>query len=151
MEDLEKLKIPDPEFSPDEKLRATILNTRTSARVGIALIILPAILLFTMIIKEELGINFGITNSIADLISTMDQSPYTHWMSPVLFGIFPLVAVIILMLSLIYISYDGEKKQLHFILKLRWKSIILLVICGGILGSITLYLVMENLGHLLHP
>ena len=147
MKNMEDLPVPDPELSPDQNLKKTILNTQTSARIGIPLLILPGILLISMILKEELGINLGIINAITELIGNMDKSPYTGWLSPLIFLLLPLVAIIIFLLSITHFSYNKENYILQINIKFRTFNIVLLLLAGAILGTITLYLILENLNH----
>ena len=144
---MEDLPVPDPELSPDQNLKKTILNTQTSARIGIPLIILPGILLISMILKEELGINLGIINAMTEFIGNLDKSPYTGWLSPVIFLLLPVMAIIIFLLSITHFSYNKENHILQINIKFRTFNIMLLLIAGAILGTITLYLILENLNH----
>jgi hypothetical protein len=77
----------------------------------------------------------------------MDKSPYTGWLSPLIFLLLPLMAIIIFLLSITHFSYNKENYILQINIKFKTFNIMLLLIAGAILGTITLYLILENLNH----
>lgn len=147
MKDIENIQIPDPQFEPDQSLKKTLLNTRSSARIGIAFILVPAIFLFSMFLKYALGFDLGIINAIEKFFAELDQSPYTKWMSPIIFGLLPLAAFIIFFLSMTHFAYNKHNHLLQISFKVRLLNIILLLVSGLIFGTIMLYVILENWNH----
>src|SRR5688500_12603571 len=116
---LENIHIPDPEFNNDQELKKTLINTKVSSRIGVALIVLPAIFLFAMLFKHYIGIYLGIIDTIENFFAGLDKSPRTKWLNPLIFGLLPLSAFVIIALSITHISYIKSSNLLHISVKIK--------------------------------
>lgn len=140
MENLKK-----PEINADasrRQIRLTILNARKSAAWGIWFLVVPFLFLLSVTIKEFLGWDWGVANTIEEWIGSMDRS--ARWTGPVLFLLLPKIALLLNLLAIVHFMYDKVSKELIVTIKMKWFNIIIVLISIVIMGVAYLYVVMEN-------
>ena len=147
MENLDKPKIDISQHK--EALRLRLLNAKKSSRLGLALMALPCLFVFGMLIKEYLGYDLGLFTFVYDLLSENDrrygESSVVNWLFRMLvLGGLPL-AIYLNITSLLFVTYEKEKKELFIALKIKWLNILIAVVCFVIFLVFFNYLIAENI------
>ena len=145
---LDNLKTPQVKDLPhSEPLKLTILNARKSAALGVWLILIPAFFLFSVCMKYYFMQNWHIIDTFEEVMSSLDRSSSTHFLSPLLFVGFPMIAIVLNALSLLHIQLNRSTRELIVTVKLRWPNLLLLCISSCILGIFLLYAITETIRH----
>ena len=134
-----------------QEFRLTLLNTKKSAVLGIALLILPLLFLSGVILKHYLQIDFGILTSVYEWIGDMDHkygnNSILNWIIRILLIFGPLVAIGINLISILHMRYEKATKEIVISLKLKWLNWTIITVCSTIFVIFFIYLVIENNGH----
>jgi hypothetical protein len=141
----ENMSVPNPTIQPDERLKLTLLSTRQSSLIGIALVAAPAVFLFSMVMKHELGIDLHVFALIGRFFESFDKHPLTrHWFSPLVFGLLPLAAVAINVLSILHVAYSRERRLLTLTIKVKALNLLAVLFAGAVLGAVFAYQFAET-------
>jgi hypothetical protein len=138
------LTVPDPQIEPNEKLKLTLLSSRRSSLLGVAFVVVPLIFLFSMIMKHEFGVNLHLFDLIGNFLLAMDKNPVTHWLSPVIFGFLPLVAIALNLLAIMHVSYVRERRLLTVTIKMKLQNLVPLFFAGAVLALVFIYQFAET-------
>lgn len=141
---LENLSVPNPPVRPDENLKLALLDTRRSSAVGLALVAVPVVCVLTMLAKHELGIDLAVIDWLERFFVTMDRHPATHWLTPLLMAVLPLIAVALNVLAILHVAYSREARLLTLTVKLRALNVIIVLIGSAVLGVLFLYQIGET-------
>lgn len=127
---LENLSTPKmPSISHQWQLKLAILSAKKSAWAALWLMLAPFLILGSALLQSLLNI------SIPPWSWMQEYSP--HWPLWVRFGIFvtvvmifPLLAVLLNVLSIIWLQYDRTQRVLHISIRLRLVNIIIILVAG---------------------
>lgn len=147
MENIDKPKVNISKHK--EALRLRLLNAKKSSRLGLALMALPCLFIFGMLIKEYLEYDLGLFTFVYDLLSENDRrygdTSVVNWLFRLLvLGGLPL-AIYLNITSLLFVTYEKEKKELFIALKIKWLNILIAVVCFVIFLVFFNYLIAENI------
>ncbi len=127
---LENLSTPEmPPMAHQWQLKLAILNAKKSARAALWLMLIPVIVLGSGMLHSVLNASIPPWSWMQEYLP---QLPV--WIR---FGIFsmiviiiPLIAVLLNLLSIIWLQYDKTKHILHISIRMRPVNIIIIVIAG---------------------
>ena len=142
---LEQLNPPAMESNTyANRFRTYLLNTRRSAILGLLLLVLPFLFVLGNLIEYVLKLNAGIIRKVIDLFIFFDQYPGLWFLGPLLLMGGPLLAVLLNLFSILHVHYEKKSNEVIFSLKVKWLNIMVLLVCVLIVGTLFLYLVVEN-------
>lgn len=147
MDNLDKPKIDISKHK--EELRLRLLNSKKSSRLGLALMALPCLFIFGMLVKEYLGYDFGLFTYIYDVFSENDRrygdTSVVNWLFRLLvLGGLPL-AIYLNIASLLYVKYEKDRKELFIAFKIKWLNILIALTGIAVFLVFFIYLVAENI------
>lgn len=148
---MENIEQPAVDVSGHQReFRLTLFNTKKSAILGIALLILPLLFLSGVIFKHYLQIDLGILTSVYEWIGDIDRkygdSSILNWIIRILLLFGPLIAIGINLISILHIRYEKTQKEIVMSLKIKWLNWIIITVCLTIFIIFFLYLILENTG-----
>jgi|SRR5580693_1386127 hypothetical protein len=139
--------IPKPEpTSPQAQriLKITLLTARRSSRIGILLIALPGLVILLFMLQNLFHLDTGFIKWLTSNVSFMSNPARALVVFIFIVG-FPLIAVVINLLSLCYFQYDRLSREFHITFKIRWWNIIITVIGGALASFYTVHLLADTL------
>jgi hypothetical protein len=142
---MENLKKPDPAVNPPQELKLMILSMRSSATLGVWIIIIPLLFLFFVILKYYFRMNTEFLTDVEIFIGKVDKNPVTWFLQPLLLLVLPFASILINLLAITQIHWQPEHKILNFSVRLRWLNIIIMLVSTIIVTIFILYLITENL------
>ncbi len=148
MDNLEK-----PGFSsklPNKKLKLAIVNSKKSAAIGVWFLVAPFYFLLMIFMKYYFDINLHVIDIFEDFIASMNRSLLTKFIPPLFFVVLPIAGIIMNLLSIMYLEYDKERKQLNISIKLKSLNILLIILSSAIVSIFALYLITESIHHLVN-
>ena len=147
MENLDKPNVDIPKHK--EALRLRLLNAKKSSRLGLALMAVPCLFIFGMLIKEYLKYDIGLFTFVYDLLSENDQrygdTSIVNWLFRLLVLAGLPLAIYLNITSLLFVTYEKEKKELFIALKIKWLNILIAVVCLVVFFVFFNYLIAENM------
>jgi lantibiotic transport system permease protein len=143
LQKMENLKKPEVHADASRRqIRLAILNAKKSAAWGIWFLVIPFLFVVSVFIKEFLGWDWGVANTIEEWVGNMDRT--ARWTGPVLFFLLPAIAAVTNLLAIVHFLYDKVSKELIVTIRLKWFNIILVVISTVVIGLVCLFVIMEN-------
>jgi hypothetical protein len=127
------------------QLKITLLNARKSANFGIILAIIPVFFLGCIFLKYMLHLSIPAFTSFESRMSEKDKNPLFKILIPLLLIGAPLLGLAINLLAILYVEWRKNSRELLITLKIRWRNIIIIIICLLILACFLFYVVGENL------
>jgi hypothetical protein len=123
-EDLEKrlrgTDPPKPEtIIQHEELKIPLLSYRRSSKAGLWLLIVPAIVAITYILRRDLAISSSFLSGIGSLLGAVDGNPVLSFLIPIAFIGLPCTAMIMNLLSFSHFTLGRERKELLVTIKYR--------------------------------
>ena len=141
---LADLPMPDPQLDPAQQpLRMTLLQSQRTAALGIWLILVPAFFLAAITMKYVFHIGVGLVTVFEDAMAEFDHASSTGWMTPIIFVLLPMIAVVLNLLSIAHVDHDRQKAQLHITIKLRWLNLAIILFGTVMLGIFFLHAYAE--------
>jgi hypothetical protein len=142
---LKTIPKPEPAIPPHQKiLRVTLLTARRSSRIGMLLIGLPALVIILFILQNLFHFDIGFIRWLGRSASSLANPARALVVFIFIVG-FPLIAVIINLLSLCYFQYDRQSKEFHITFKIRWWNIIITLIGGALASFYIVHLLADTL------
>jgi hypothetical protein len=142
LKNLEKPAPPMPEQK--EVLKVTLMNARKSSIIGLILVALPAILISLFVIQHLFNLDPIFTKWI-----DRGAPSFPNNVKAILFFIFlvgfPLIAIVINILSISYFRYDKIKKEFDITIKVRWWNIVITIAGAALASFYTLHLLADSL------
>jgi hypothetical protein len=133
-----------PASPQQEILKITLLNARRSSRIGLLLVALPAIVILLFIIKNLFHLNPGFTELIDKSASGLSIHTKAFLFFIFLVG-FPMIAIVMNLLSIMYFQYDKEKMEFNITIKIRWWNIIITLLGAALACFYILHLLADSL------
>ncbi len=137
-EDIEKLlgaiDPPEPDkITHHEDLKIPLLRYKRSSKVGLLLLILPAIVALTSILRRELGISVSFFKDMTRALAAIDGHPVLSIIIPLIAIGLPCTAMVINLLSFAHCDVAREQKEMLITLKYRPVNIAIVVLSFAIL------------------
>ena len=127
------------------QLKITLLNAKRSARIGVALVIIPCLFLLAVLMKYFMHINLPLFSALEDWMADKNHSVFIKMLVPLLLIGTPFIALVFNLLAILHFSLEKKISELVITVKLKWFNIIVSIICLFILFCFFLYAVGENL------
>lgn len=146
---MENLQSPDfVSEGHKRQLKLTLLNTQKSAAFGVLLVLTPFLFASGMILKYNLGIDFGLFTWFPSwLVSFEEKSIILTFLLRFLLLGGPLIAVLLNLLAILHFQFDGAANEVLISIKLKWLNIAVVIFCSAVLMIFFLYLLVENINH----
>lgn len=141
---LENLKKPTVMTQHQDYIKLPLLNARKSAAMGWWLVALPSFFLACVAMKYHFNIGTRFTDTFFNTYQQVERS-HGWWFSPLLFLIFPLVAAVMNLLSILHIVYNKQHKELIISIKMQFWNLFLIVLGFSIASIISIYIITENM------
>jgi hypothetical protein len=127
---LENLAVPEAADPADQKIiKLAILSARSSAQTSVWLLAVPAVILLGAMFDSLLHISLPPWSWIKD-----NGQYWPLWLRVTLFTtvvmVFPVIAVLLNVLSIIWFSYDRAQKVLNISIKLKTVNLVIIIIAG---------------------
>lgn len=117
---LSGMDMPVPEhLLHQQELKIPLLSYRRSSRVGLWLLILPAIVAVTGILKYDLVIFSPYLDAIRHFFAAVQENPFLTYFIPLIFVGLPLLAMIMNLLAFCHFTQSREKRELLITVKYR--------------------------------
>lgn len=111
---------PEPEkITHQGELKIPLLSYRRSSKAGLWLLILPAVVAITYILKRDLAIPSTFLNGIGNFLAAVDGHPVLSFLIPVVFIGLPCAAMIVNLLAFSHFALVRERKELLVTIKYR--------------------------------
>jgi len=128
------------------QLKLTLVGTRTSSRVGIALVLLPAVFVFGVILHYGFGLEVPGFSQLEDFLSWTDHQKYVPLLSPLIMAGAPLAALALNLLAIMHVEVDRARHELVVTFKLRVVNIVIIAVATLVLIMLAMHAVAES-GH----
>lgn len=140
---LENLRIPQlPQLQHQQQLKLSILSAKKSARVSFWLLLIPFLFFASALLRQLLNISIP-----PDSLFEEYSLHWSSWFRILIFSIvvigFPLIAVILNLLSIIWLQYDREQKVLNISIKMRTVNLIIIIVAGLVALLFTIVMIMD--------
>lgn len=131
---LNQLHAPQPEsiLQPRE-LKIPFLSYRKSSRAGLWLLIVPMVVAVTILLKMELGVQWGYLELVRKFFSAIDKNVVLTYLIPLIFFGLPLLAMIINLLAICHFQKNKKSKELIITLKYRPVNIAIFLLAFAVL------------------
>jgi hypothetical protein len=143
---MENLKTPRMEnnITTPIELKLAIVNAKQSGKLGIIFTVIPALFLLFVLVKYYFKWNFGILQTLEEVIIAIDKNPNTWWIQPILLLLLPVIGIVLNVLSIIHASWNKPDSTLVLTVKMKWRNLIIIGISLSIITIFLLYLIGEN-------
>lgn len=137
-EDLEKIlnniDLPHPEcIKHQQELKIPLFRFKRSSRAGLWLLLLPAVVAITGLIRYDLRIALPFLDFIREYLNAVDRNKFLTYLIPIIFIGFPLLAMIINLLAFCHFERNRETKELLVTIKSRPLNIVIFLFSFAIL------------------
>ncbi len=148
-EDFEKKLLgiikPEPKVEHSRFLKLPILNAQKSASLGVWLIAAPLFILACICMKILFTHQGSVWISFFETLAKLDDSGWGWFYGPMIILVFPVIAFVLNLLSIIRFQYNREQKDLMVTVRLKWGNIIILLLSTLILAAFMSYIFTENI------
>jgi len=136
---------PAPAVPAGQKiLRVALFNARRSSRIGFLLVALPGLLVLLLIVQQLFHLQPGFTRWLEGGGSSLSTPVRAVLVFIFLVG-FPLIAVVLNLLSICYFQYDRLKKEFYFHFRVRWWNIVITLAGGALAAFYILHLLADTI------
>ncbi len=128
--------IPKPtptETAGRERLRVFLVTARRSSKIGLLLIGLPSLLISLYILQALFHFRFGFIRWLGENPSSLPTPVRAALLFVFLVG-FPMIAMVLNLLSLSDFHFDGRSKEFHITFRVRWWNVVI-ALAGGALAT----------------
>ena len=147
---LESLKTPAvDDVRHQHSVKLAILSARKSAAVGVWLILIPSFFLLSVCMKYYFMQNWHFIDTFEEILAALDKSSGTWFVGPLLLVGFPMLAFVLNFLSILHFELDSAARELRMTVRLRWFNLLLLSASAMIIGVFILYVITENIRHVM--
>ena len=142
-EKLETISIPQlPQLQHQQQLKLSVLSAKKSARAAVWLLLIPFLFFLTALLRQLLNISIPPDSWLEEYSLHMPS-----WLRIMVFIIivivFPLVAGILNLLSIVWLQYDREGKVLNISIRLRTINIIIIIVAGLVALLFTVVMITD--------
>ena len=131
---LSGMEIPHPEnIKHQQELKIPLLRFKRSSRAGLWLLVLPAIIALTVVLRHDIGISANALDVVASIFKAVDRNQFLTFLIPVIFIGLPLLAMIINLLAFCHFTHNETEKELLITVKYRPVNIVIFLVSFAIL------------------
>ena len=130
-----------------KELKLMMLSAKKSAAIGFWFLAVPCYFLFCVFMKYYFHVNLHLFDVFIEMMSDLDKAPGMKFLSPLLLVGLPLVAIVLNGLAIVHFSYEKSWKEINLTIRLKWKNILIILICVVLVGTFLLYAIIENVHH----
>ena len=142
---LETIPKPVPDDTGgQERLKIFLVTAKRSSRIGLLLIGLPALLISLFIIQTLLHIKVGFIRWLGENASSLPMMARAVLIFVFLIG-FPMIAMILNLLSLSHFQYDRLRREFRITFRIRWWNIVIALAGGALAAFYILHLLADTL------
>lgn len=117
---LSSMDLPQPGNIPHQKeLKIPLLSYKRSSRVGLWLLVVPAIVAVTILLKYELGLSSPFLDILQSFFAAIDGNSFFTYLIPFIFIGLPLLVMIVNLLAFCHFTVVEERKELVVTIKYR--------------------------------
>jgi hypothetical protein len=138
---------PIPTTRLQAQVRLAVTSVRTSSRIGVVLITLPALFLFAIIVHYGFGIPVPGLGMAERLLHWIERRPYVRVLSPLLLVGAPLLAVVLNLLAIVHVAFDRPRRELAVYFKLRAANVLIIAAGVFITALVFMHILMEAVHH----
>jgi hypothetical protein len=132
------------------QLKMTLANAHRSSRIGYLLIILPCLFLLGILLKYYFNLNLGLIDMVESRMSFINENPFLKFLTPLILTVGPVIGMVLNLLAISHFVFDKKTLELQIIIKFIWANVLAFLVCGGVLGIYTIYLISRNFYQLQH-
>lgn len=139
--------VPKPSPAPpagQRILKVALFNARRSSRIGFLLVGLPGLIVLLFFVQQLLHLPPGFTRWLEGGGSSLSAPVRAVLFFIFLVG-FPLIAVVLNLLSICYFQYDRSNKEFHVHFRIRWWNIVITLAGGALASFYILHLLADTL------
>jgi len=126
---LSRMEPPNPEnMKHQQEFKIPLLRFKRSSRTGLWLLVLPAIVALTVILKHEMGISGTALDTIGSIFNAVDRHQVFTFFIPVIFIGLPLLAMIINLLAFCHCAQNRTEGELLITVKYRPVNILVFLV-----------------------
>ena len=126
---LNDMELPHPEnIKHQQEFKIPLLRFKRSSRAGLWLLVLPAIVAVTVLLKYEMGISAPVLDIIGSIFRAVDKNQFLTFLIPVIFIGLPLLAMIINLLAFCHFTHNKTEKELLITIKYRPVNIVIFLV-----------------------
>ena len=142
---LEMLPKPQPDLPASQKiLKVALCSARRSSRIGFWLVLLPGLVIFLFFLQNVIHVDTGLIRFLEKQGPSLSTPVKAVLIFIFLVG-FPLIAVVINLLSLSYFQYDRVSKEFTITLKIRWWNILITLVGAALAVFYILHILADSL------
>ena len=109
-------------------MRLALVSTRVSSRVGFALVGLPSLFVFGVIVQYGFGLTVPGFALLERALTWIERQPYVPGLAPILLVGLPLAALAINLLGILHVGFDRARREVHLSLKLRVANLVIIAL-----------------------
>jgi hypothetical protein len=141
---LENLEIPGVSGEASRReLRWSLVGARRSSRLGIALVAVPCLFLFGIVLRYGFGLELPGFAAFEDWLARVDRMPVWHFVSPLILAGGPIAALALNLLSLMHVQWDGAARELRIAVRTRLFNLLIVAVCFVILFALFAHALAE--------
>ena len=126
---LSGMELPNPQnIKHQQEFKIPLLRFKRSSRAGFWLLVLPAIVALTVILKYEIGISATVLDIIGSIFKAIDRHPFLTFFIPVIFIGLPLLAMITNLLAFCHFTHNKTAEELLITVKYRPVNILIFLV-----------------------
>ena len=132
---LSGMELPDPRtLKHQQELKIPLLSFKRSSKAGLWLLVLPAIVALTVILKYELGISSAPLDIVGSIFSAIDKNQFLTFLIPLMFIGLPLLAMMINLLAFCHFALNRTTNDLLITVKFRPLNVLIFLFSFSILA-----------------
>jgi len=139
-----------PEMTSESQrvlLKVALLNARQSSWIGLALVAVPCLFLFGILLNYGFGFDVRPFRALEEWIAALDRAPVIGFLPPAVLVGGPLLALALNLLAILHVYHDESRHEVLLTIKLRSLNLLIVAVCTGILAVLFVYAIAENAGH----
>ncbi len=131
---LNSMHIPEPENTMQHReLKIPLLSYKKSSKAGLWLLLVPATVAVTIVLKTSFGIQQGYIRLVQKLFAAIDNNVVLTYLIPLIFVGLPLIAMIVNLLAFCHFQQNNKAKELVITIKYRTLNIVIFLVSFAIL------------------
>lgn len=135
--DLESVARPEPRTAATKaQIKLSLMNARTSSRIGIALIAIPALFIGGVVLHYGLRLPVPGFVEMENALSSIEHGGFGRILSPLILVGIPLVVLITNLLAVTHVEMRGREREMHVTVRLRPVNLALAVLSFFIMAIV---------------
>lgn len=140
---LENLSIPQlPQLQHQQQLKLAILSSKKSAKAALWILLIPFLFIASAFLRQLLNVSIPPDSWLEE-----HRLQLPPWLRIAVFAaiviVFPLIAVILNLLSVVWFQYEREQKLLHISIRMRTVNLIIIIVAGFVSLLFTVVMITD--------